>query len=254
VKAIRLSKENDIGICSAIFEFKSFDTFPKKVASLCGGFLMNWVEIACVIMAIVFQRQVYSQTKQNLEDRQHAKYKNHFFNTVYYASYFLIFASIGLHVLNPFFNETPLQNAVRFILGLVALIGGGAILNSGKQTLGDSYSDCKDSFIPGKLRTEGIYGYIRHPIYTGNLTMAVGIACLLPGIASFVLIALLTFSYRLAVLREERDLVENFPEYSRYLKSTGAFFPVIKVMSYRTSESYSTQMEVKSKSNEINAA
>jgi hypothetical protein len=29
VKVIRLSKENDIGICSAIFEFKSFYSFPK---------------------------------------------------------------------------------------------------------------------------------------------------------------------------------------------------------------------------------
>lgn len=215
---------------------------------------MIWVEIACVIMAIVYQRKVYSQSKLKLEGRQHAKYKNHFFNIVYYASYFLIFVSIAQHVLSPFFSETPLQNVVRFFLGLVTIVGGGAILKSGKQTLGDSYSDCKDSFIPGRLRTDGIYGYIRHPIYSGNLTMAVGIACLVPGIASFVLISLLTFSYRLAVIREERDLVESFPEYSRYLKSTGAFFPVIKVMSYRTSEINSTQVEVKSKSNEVKAA
>jgi protein-S-isoprenylcysteine O-methyltransferase Ste14 len=215
---------------------------------------MKWLEVLTVFMALTYQRRVYSQSDLNLEGRQHAKYKNSFFNLVFYFSYGLIFLSLMQHIFYPFFTETISQNIIRFALGVAFLVGGGAILKSGKSALGDSYSDCKDSFLPGKLRTGGIYGYIRHPIYTGNLAMAVGIACLLPGIVSFVLISLLAFSYRLAIVREERDLLESFPEYSNYLRSTGAFLPVVRVISYRTQESFNPEVEVASKSSEINAA
>ena len=75
------------------------------------------------------------------------------------------------------------------------------------------------------LRTDGLYGLARHPIYSGLLLMGVGLALIArtPRAIATVcsLAALLTFKARF----EERLLEERFPEYRAYRDSTPRFVP-----------------------------
>lgn len=80
---------------------------------------------------------------------------------------------------------------------------------------------------PGKLVTSGLYGFVRHPIYTFSLMLlwvtprlSVGHLLLASMFSAYVVYAVATF--------EEPDLVKEFgPEYVEYMKTTPRFMPSI---------------------------
>lgn len=77
-----------------------------------------------------------------------------------------------------------------------------------------------------KLVTNGIYRYIRHPLYTFGASMFVAFGMMADnwfiaalGIFTFVIMAIRT-------PKEEANLIEKFgDEYHEYMKHTGRFFP-----------------------------
>jgi protein-S-isoprenylcysteine O-methyltransferase Ste14 len=77
-----------------------------------------------------------------------------------------------------------------------------------------------------KLVTNGIYRYIRHPLYTFGASMFVSFGMMADnwfiaalGILTFILMAFRT-------PKEEANLIEKFgDEYREYMKHTGRFFP-----------------------------
>ena len=77
-----------------------------------------------------------------------------------------------------------------------------------------------------KLATNGIYRYIRHPLYTFGSSMFVAFGMMADnwfiaalGILTFILMAIRT-------PKEEANLIEKFgDEYREYMKRTGRFFP-----------------------------
>lgn len=77
----------------------------------------------------------------------------------------------------------------------------------------------------GQLVTRGIYASIRHPIYTGVLTIASGLAALSgQGIMWLLLLGLLIVLYTKSHYEEDR-LKTIFPEYDAYQDRTGRFLP-----------------------------
>ena len=42
-------------------------------------------------------------------------------------------------------------------------------------SLGKNYSPCYDSYMPKNLKTTGIYSLVRHPIYSSNILLMIGI-------------------------------------------------------------------------------
>ena len=114
-----------------------------------------------------------------------------------------------------------------FLAGLGVSTVGLAVLALGKRSLGAQYSPCVDSYVPNAVVRHGIYAYIRHPIYTGNLTLQFGLF-LATGSAWMLANTLLLAAYYLpTVLREEAALVESFPEYDEYRKRTARFIPCV---------------------------
>lgn len=76
-----------------------------------------------------------------------------------------------------------------------------------------------------RLMTGGIYGYIRHPIYTGAILAAVGAALILHKPACLAAAAMIGLLYTGKSYYEEGLLIRRFPEYVLYRKRTGRFLP-----------------------------
>jgi len=77
-----------------------------------------------------------------------------------------------------------------------------------------------------KLVTNGIYRYIRHPLYTFGSSMFISFALMAD---NWFIAALGIFTFTLMAIRtpkEEANLIEKFgDEYREYMKHTGRFFP-----------------------------
>ncbi len=77
------------------------------------------------------------------------------------------------------------------------------------------------------LVTEGIYRYIRHPMYTSVLLMMLGVFFFRPDIITFLMwVALITVLY-LKAYREEKLWIQHDPCYETYKKETRSFIPYI---------------------------
>lgn len=80
----------------------------------------------------------------------------------------------------------------------------------------------------GELQIQGLYRYVRHPMYTGVLLLCAGIAMqrahMMPYLATIALFGL--FSYKARY--EESLLKAKYKNYSEYAKKTPRFFPGFK--------------------------
>lgn len=78
----------------------------------------------------------------------------------------------------------------------------------------------------GQLIQTGLYKYIRHPIYTGILLMVFGYALYGESLYRLIVAAALLILFYLKSSYEEERLMQVYPEYETYRKSTGRFFPI----------------------------
>jgi protein-S-isoprenylcysteine O-methyltransferase Ste14 len=114
-----------------------------------------------------------------------------------------------------------LAGAILFTFGL-----GMAI--TGRAQLGHSWSDIE---VPGQvakaaLISHGLYGYIRHPIYTGDIILLVGLELALNSRLLFAILVMVP-AILLQAVREERLLIRNLPGYSDYCRRTKRFLPFL---------------------------
>lgn len=102
---------------------------------------------------------------------------------------------------------------------------GAAILLAGFVNLGRSSTALPTPTPRGELRTSGLYRFVRHPIYTGLIAMAIGSAIPsgnpLSAIAVIALIAWLNLKARW----EEARLTTRYPGYAEYAARTPRFLP-----------------------------
>jgi len=104
------------------------------------------------------------------------------------------------------------------VVGIVLFIGA-------KTALGQNYSHCSQMLLPKDVVTEGIYGYIRHPIYTANLIMIFGLFVATGDLLVIAIWCVMLGYYHRSARLEESDLQQEFPSYRRYMESTGRFMP-----------------------------
>lgn len=112
------------------------------------------------------------------------------------------------------------------VLGVVLMLAGGALSAGGLLALGSANLTAlpypKDS---AELRETGPYAIVRHPVYSGLIFGAFGWALfrhapltLLFSVALFVL-------FDLKSRREERWLLERFPQYAEYCARVRKLLP-----------------------------
>lgn len=137
---------------------------------------------------------------------------------------FLIFIQfLGLKIL-PFTD-----NLVTLSIGFIFLVFGVYISISGREALGTNWTAGYEYQIKRDhlLIKEGIYKYIRHPIYTGMLLIFFGAEIIIQSyLFLFVVLIFLQFLYW--ARREEILLTYHFgKEYKIYMKSSKMFIPFV---------------------------
>jgi protein-S-isoprenylcysteine O-methyltransferase Ste14 len=106
--------------------------------------------------------------------------------------------------------------ALGFLIALAAAIG-----------LGRALTPLPKPNEAGQLVASGVYRWVRHPIYTGVLFMAFGWALYIEGLVTLWSVLVLAVFFDIKSRREERWLLEKYPEYAAYQKKTRRLIPFI---------------------------
>ncbi len=145
--------------------------------------------------------------------------------TLFVIGQFVLFGIMAVAlIVFPLGGSTPLR-----IIGLLLIVLGFAVL-----TIAIWEHMRRNATLPNITPTPnahvglvdtGLYAYVRHPIYSGVLIGAVGVALahghLVPMIVALVMIVFFTFKSRY----EEGLLRATYPEYAAYMTHTGRFLP-----------------------------
>ena len=109
-----------------------------------------------------------------------------------------------------------------FIMGISLLV-----IRLAKWNLGRNYSPCQDSYFPTSITGNGVYAYIRHPLYTGNILYFLGMTIASQSLWSILLFCAFIWFFNRSARLEEQRLSERFPEYAAYMRRTKRFIPFI---------------------------
>lgn len=112
----------------------------------------------------------------------------------------------------------PAQLAI--IVGLILI--GLAFLQMGKRI---------SPFPRPKEETEliswGVFGLVRHPIYSGIILFCIGLALYQEEPYKLFLSIIIWLFFFAKSTYEERNMLKKFPKYREYKKKTGRFFPKV---------------------------
>lgn len=110
-------------------------------------------------------------------------------------------------------------------VGVVGAVAGGAVVGLASARLGGQLTAHPAPTSETALHTDGPYRFVRHPIYSGLLLFAAGLAAIAgtARVAALLggLVALLSFKAQF----EEGLLVSRFPYYEAYASRTPRFVP-----------------------------
>jgi protein-S-isoprenylcysteine O-methyltransferase Ste14 len=76
-----------------------------------------------------------------------------------------------------------------------------------------------------QLKTDGLYKWIRHPIYTGLIVTTLGIALEVGSVSKLFFVGGLIVLFNYKAKWEETFLLARYPEYRSYMSKTGRFVP-----------------------------
>lgn len=122
--------------------------------------------------------------------------------------------------------STPL---IVHVVGYVFMIGGAILVLAASSALGRSLTPTPVPAAHGKLATTGLYRWMRHPIYSGVLTIVIGVT-VRSGSVITVIVAVATFAFFVGKASwEEGQLAEHYPSYAEYAASTPRFVPRLRL-------------------------
>ena len=115
------------------------------------------------------------------------------------------------------------------ILCLIPLVLGLQLLRQARRARAERADAALLDFEKtAELVTTGIYGYIRHPMYSSLLLLAWGVFFKAPSWPGLALAAAATGSLVATAKAEERENVRFFgPSYESYMKRTKMFIPFV---------------------------
>jgi protein-S-isoprenylcysteine O-methyltransferase Ste14 len=116
---------------------------------------------------------------------------------------------------------------VSSFLGVTLLVGGivWIIAGAAQLAVGRSLSALPSPTSTATLIDTGVFACVRHPMYCGAIWAVVGAGLWSQGSLMLVYGALLAVLFDLKASREERKLVEKFPEYADYERRVPKLVP-----------------------------
>lgn len=110
-------------------------------------------------------------------------------------------------------------------LGIALFVVGGVVGIAGTKSLGENRTPYPVPVSHARLVQEGVYGYIRHPLYTCLIVLGLAWATIWFSLATLLASVLLALFLHLKAGLEERELVLKFAEYREYQSRVPRFFP-----------------------------
>ncbi|MCI0412563.1 isoprenylcysteine carboxylmethyltransferase family protein [bacterium] len=129
-----------------------------------------------------------------------------------------------------FLDVLPIKDPPSFVrnLGLILFVLGLCMSISARIHLGPNWRNVEDLQLAEKhlLVTNGIYRFVRHPIYAGDLLLVIGLQLALQSWL-FLLGLLIAVVIVRQAIAEEKLLLTKFPEYHDYCVRTKRFLPFL---------------------------
>jgi len=145
-----------------------------------------------------------------------------------FAYTFLFMSGMGLIRFYPF-SLVIWPHWLWLAWGSTALVIVGLMVTLlARHTLANNWSADIEIKKGHELMTQGIYGFVRHPIYSGFLFMALG-TCLFAGtVGGGLFLTLMLLVIRFKIKEEELLLTQHFPkEYPLYQQRVKALIPFV---------------------------
>ncbi len=139
----------------------------------------------------------------------------------------VLFGVIGVGGLAALASSPPSEAADlgRMAIGGLAVVVGGIVAVLGVLGLGASLSPFPKPVEGSALVTRGVYGMVRHPIYSGILLAAIGWSVASASIVAFAGTVLLFLLFDAKSRREEVWLAERHSGYAAYRARTKRLVP-----------------------------
>lgn len=109
-------------------------------------------------------------------------------------------------------------------LGLIASIIGFAIILLALLQLNKNLSPFPTPKNNSVLIQNGLYKYVRHPIYSGIILLFLGFGFYNDSLFKLLISLLLTVLFYFKTNYEEKRLLQKFPNYAQYKMKVGRFF------------------------------
>lgn len=142
-----------------------------------------------------------------------------------YIRYATLIAGVGSLLFDHDVWLVVYRTPVTIYSGMALAMLGFGLFEASRRTLGRHYSPCFDSYVPTAIVTTGPYARIRHPIYTANQLVLLGITVFTGSLWIAANLLMLCFYYTRSALAEERRLAQEYRHYVDYRMQTGRFLP-----------------------------
>ena len=110
-------------------------------------------------------------------------------------------------------------------VGLPFVLVGAALLSAGSRQLGRNLTPLPRPKADTVLVEDGIYGAVRHPLYSGIIFLLFGSALASGRLARLAVALAAVGFFDAKARREEAWLIERFPEYAGYRRRVRKFIP-----------------------------
>ena len=115
----------------------------------------------------------------------------------------------------------------RHAIGVILFVAGGVFFLAGLLRLGSALTPLPYPKEGAPLVQTGPFSLVRHPLYSGGLIAALGIALMVSGWLTLLYVAALFVLLDIKSRQEERWLAQKFPEYAAYQHRVRKLIPFL---------------------------
>jgi len=142
------------------------------------------------------------------------------------------FFLIGAYFENKLFISQILpfwDNIIISYIGFILYLTGSLLILVARVQLGRFGTAELSTEQDHQLFTEGVYKYIRNPMYSGGLIATIGLCLVFRCIITLIIVFTYTFMvYRMRLIEEERILLEKFgKQFEEYKRKTKKLIPFL---------------------------